>query len=40
MSPQLQRVLPMLAVVAALLLSSGCAMVTMKQVSPTDSLAN
>lgn len=34
------RVLPMLAVVLSLLLSSGCAMVTMKQVAPTDYLAN
>ncbi|MEN4952838.1 MULTISPECIES: alpha/beta fold hydrolase [Stenotrophomonas] len=30
----------MLAVVLSLLLSSGCAMVTMKQVAPTDYLAN
>ncbi|ROP79310.1 hypothetical protein EDF74_0356 [Stenotrophomonas rhizophila] len=34
------RELPMLAVVLSLLLSSGCAMVTMKQVAPTDYLAN
>ncbi len=34
------RVLPMLAVVLSLLLSSGCAMVTMKQVAPTEYLAN
>jgi len=34
------RALPMLVVVLSLLLSSGCAMVTMKQVAPTDYLAN
>lgn len=35
-----RRLLPLLAVVLSLLLSSGCAMVTMKQVAPTDYLAN
>jgi len=35
-----RRVLPLLAMVLSLLLSSGCAMVTMKQVAPTDYLAN
>ncbi|WP_312237170.1 alpha/beta fold hydrolase [Stenotrophomonas sp.] len=35
-----RRTLPLLAVVLSLLLSSGCAMVTMKQVAPTDYLAN
>ncbi len=34
------RALPMTAVVLSLLLSSGCAMVTMKQVAPTEYLAN
>jgi hypothetical protein len=34
-----RRLLPLLAVVLSLLLSSGCAMVTMKQVAPTDYLA-
>lgn len=34
------RLLPLLAVVLSLLLSSGCAMVTMKQVAPTEYLAN
>ena len=34
------RALPLLAVVLSLLLSSGCAMVTMKQVAPTEYLAN
>lgn len=34
------RALPMTAVVFSLLLSSGCAMVTMKQVAPTEYLAN
>lgn len=36
----LRRAMPLLAVGLALLLSSGCAMVTMKQVAPTDYLAN
>lgn len=35
-----RRMLPLLAVALSLLLSSGCAMVTMKQVAPTDYLAN
>ncbi len=34
------RALPMTAVVLSLLLSSGCAMVTIKQVAPTEYLAN
>lgn len=34
------RALPLLAMVLSLLLSSGCAMVTMKQVAPTEYLAN
>ncbi len=34
------RAVPMTAVVLSLLLSSGCAMVTMKQVAPTEYLAN
>lgn len=34
------RMLPLLAVALSLLLSSGCAMVTMKQVAPTDYLAS
>jgi len=36
----LYRALPLLAMVLPLLLSSGCAMVTMKQVAPTEYLAN
>ncbi|MEG2803879.1 alpha/beta hydrolase [Stenotrophomonas sp.] len=35
-----RRWLPLLAVAVSLLLSSGCAMVTMKQVAPTDYLAS
>jgi len=34
------RLLPLLAVALSLLLSSGCAMVTMKQVAPTEYMAN
>ncbi len=36
----LSRALPVLGAVVTLLLSSGCAMVTMKQVAPTEYLAN